>query len=226
MKIIAHRSGPTVFPEQTIRSALFAKENGADLVEIDVRFTKDEKLAVSHDENAARVFGVDKNIGEMSGDEFAALRHKNARTYTSHFLEDYMESGVGPLLIHVKEDEVLDALLESIENHDYLHKVVLGVQSPEAVKKVKAYDSTIKVLGFLPDVESISAFGETQADAIRLIEGWLNADTAQRVRQYGKELWIMTWTPEVGLTTPENLKKIHPFHPDALLINDVTMLRS
>lgn len=35
----------------------------------------------------------------------------------------------------------------------------------------------------------------------------------------------MTWTPEVGLT-PENLKKIHPFHPDALLINDVTMLRS
>ena len=56
-------------------------------MEIDVRFTKDKKLAVSHDENAARVFGVDKNIGEMSGDEFAALRHKNARTYTSHFLE-------------------------------------------------------------------------------------------------------------------------------------------
>lgn len=67
---------------------------------------------------------------------------------------------------------------------------------------------------------------QTQADAIRLIEGWLNADTAQRVRQYGKELWIMTWTPEVGLTTPENLKKIHPFHPDALQINDVTTLRS
>ena len=62
-------------------------------------------------------------------------------------------------------------------------------------------------------------------DAIRLIEGWLNADTAQRVRQYGKELWIMTWTPEVGLTTPENLKKIHPFRPDTLLINDVTTLR-
>ena len=83
MKIIAHRSGPTVFPEQTIRSALFAKENGADLVEIDVRFTKDKKLAVSHDENAARVFGVDKNIGEMSSDEFAALRHKNAMDLTS-----------------------------------------------------------------------------------------------------------------------------------------------
>ena len=104
--------------------------------------------------------------------------------------------------------------------------MVLGVQSTEAVKKVKAYDSTIKVLGFLPDVESISAFGETQADAIRLIEGWLNADTAQSVRKYGKELWNMTWTPEVGLTTPENLKKIHPFHPAALQINDVTTLRS
>ena len=91
--------------------------------------------------------------------------------------------------------------------------MVLGVQSPEAVKKVKAYDSTIKVLGFLPDVESISAFGETQADAIRLIEGWLNADTAQRVRQYGKELWIMTWTPEVGLTTPGKPQKDPPLPP-------------
>lgn len=85
------------------------------------------------------------------------------------------------------------------------------------------YAAEDKVLVSFP--ESISAFGETQADAIRLIEGWLNADTAQRVRQYGKELWIMTWTPEVGLTTPENLKKIHPFRPDALLINDVTTLR-
>lgn len=91
--------------------------------------------------------------------------------------------------------------------------MVLGVQSTEAVKKVKAYDSTIKVLGFLPDVESISAFGETQADAIRLIEGWLNADTAQSVRKYGKELWIMTWTPEVGLTTPETSKRSTPSTP-------------
>ena len=71
---------------------------------------------------------------------------------------------------YAAEDKVLVSFPESIENHDYLHKVVLGVQSTEAVKKVKAYDSTIKVLDFLPDVESISAFGETQADAIRLIE--------------------------------------------------------
>ncbi len=106
MKIIAHRSGPTVFPEQTIRSALFAKENGADLVEIDVRFTKDKKLAVSHDENAARVFGVDKNIGEMSGDEFAALRQK--QTFQT-LLEAYRKAKLAEL----------DAYYDKLKRTDY-----------------------------------------------------------------------------------------------------------
>ena len=59
MKWIAHRSGPTVYPEQTIASARHALENGADIVEIDVRFTADKRIAVSHDKNLSRVFGED-----------------------------------------------------------------------------------------------------------------------------------------------------------------------
>ena len=37
MKLIAHRSGPVDYPEQTILSARQALELGADMVEIDVR---------------------------------------------------------------------------------------------------------------------------------------------------------------------------------------------
>lgn len=29
MRIIAHRSGPIIYPEQTVKSAILAKENGA-----------------------------------------------------------------------------------------------------------------------------------------------------------------------------------------------------
>ena len=35
MKIIAHRSGPTVLPEQTVQSALLALKEGADMIEVE-----------------------------------------------------------------------------------------------------------------------------------------------------------------------------------------------
>ena len=75
-------------------------------MEIDVRFTKDKKLAVSHDENAARVFGVDKNIGEMSGDEFAALRQK--QTFQT-LLEAYRKAKLAEL----------DAYYDKLKRTDY-----------------------------------------------------------------------------------------------------------
>ena len=46
-------------------------------------------------------------------------------------------------MFYAAEDKVLVSFPESIENHDYLHKVVLGVQSTEAVKKVKALPTTL-----------------------------------------------------------------------------------
>ena len=46
-------------------------------------------------------------------------------------------------MFYAAEDKVLVSFPESIENHDYLHKVVLGVQGTEAVKKVKALPTTL-----------------------------------------------------------------------------------
>ena len=224
MRIIAHRSGPTIYPEQTVKSAILAKENGADMIEIDVRFTKEEKIAICHDENAERIFGINKKIREITAEEFGKFSHKNDKEFTSHFFEDYVSNGIEPLLIHIKEDEVIDSLLEIIEKYEYLDKVVFGVQSVELVKKLKKCNSLIKVLAFIPNLESMEEFGETDVDYIRLWESWLDIDNAKRVREYDKELWIMTNDGEVGVTTPENIEKILSFNVDAILINDITLL--
>ena len=80
------------------------------------------------------------------------------------------------------------------------------------------------MLAFIPNLESMEEFGETDVDYIRLWEGWLDIDNAKRVREYNKELWIMTNDGEVGVTTPENIEKILSFNVDAILINDITLL--
>lgn len=49
MKLIAHRGGKSVFPENTIKAFGTALKNGADAIELDIHFTKDNKIVVHHD---------------------------------------------------------------------------------------------------------------------------------------------------------------------------------
>jgi glycerophosphoryl diester phosphodiesterase len=49
IKVIAHRGASKARPENTVEAFRFARELGADWVELDVRVTKDRALAVHHD---------------------------------------------------------------------------------------------------------------------------------------------------------------------------------
>ncbi len=42
--VVAHRGAPTVEPENTLRSFLLALVQGADALETDLRFTRDDEL--------------------------------------------------------------------------------------------------------------------------------------------------------------------------------------
>ncbi len=191
MKIIAHRSGPTVYPEQTIASAKLAMQNGADLVEIDVRYTKDGKIAVTHDSDLGRVFGSAKRVGDMTAEEFLALRHKDNRAYPAHLFDDYLACGVGPILIHIKEDSIIEDLIAVIKEYDYSDKVVYGVHSAETVRNIRKIVPDAKILAFMPSPDDISAFAEAGVDYIRLWESWLNEENIALVRSAGCELWVM-----------------------------------
>lgn len=224
MKIIAHRSGPTICPEQTIISAKLALDAGADLIELDVRFTRDKKIVVSHDCNANRIFGIDKEIANMSAKEFLSLRHKENPAFSSHLFEDYLVCGVEPLLIHIKEDEVIDEILKYINEYDYSEKIIFGVHNTQLVSKIKTYDPRLKVLAFMPSTDDIQAFGESEVDYIRLWEKWASEENISLIRKFGKEVWVMTCDRVVGITTQKNLRKILSMNVDAILINDVAFL--
>ncbi|MDD4242883.1 MAG: glycerophosphodiester phosphodiesterase family protein [Bacilli bacterium] len=57
---IAHRGAREFAPENTIPAFQKAKELGADMIEIDVRLTKDHEVVVHHDETLDRCTDVDK----------------------------------------------------------------------------------------------------------------------------------------------------------------------
>ncbi len=228
MRKIAHRSGPTVYPEQTVSSALLALRNGADMIELDTRFSKDGVIIVSHDDDLERVFGVNVRTQELTADEFKALPHKDAPGFFGHTLQDYIDAGAFPMLIHVKEGgERLPELLSLLERNGCLGKVVLGVSRTPDIAFIKKYDESIKVLAFMRSPECIEESAEAGADYIRLWEKWYTDELFEKIKALGKECWIMTGNYdgfEVGYTSKEKLDHFFGVPADGILVNDISCL--
>jgi len=225
MKIIAHRSGPTVLPEQTIQSAELALREGADMIEADTRFTKDGAVAVSHDLNVSRVFGEDREVCDMTAEEFRALRHADAPGYCSHLLEDYLKSDVAPILLHIKESgDKLPILLELLKKFDYLDKVVFGVQESCDIAVIRAFHPGAKILAFMPRAECAEEFIAAGADYIRLWEQWMTEERVNAVLSSGRKLWIMANNEELGFaySSPAILRKWQEMGVDGVLLNDIS----
>ncbi|ABR31194.1 glycerophosphodiester phosphodiesterase [Thermosipho melanesiensis] len=66
MKILGHRGYSEKYVENTLESFQKAIEYGADGVELDVYWTKDGEVVVTHDSNLKRVFNVDLDVREVN----------------------------------------------------------------------------------------------------------------------------------------------------------------
>ncbi|MBD3160284.1 MAG: hypothetical protein GF309_16010 [Candidatus Lokiarchaeota archaeon] len=72
--IMAHRGDPTCAIENTLSSISSAVQLGVDVVEIDIRMTRDGKLVLFHDETLERLTGIGKPVEAMVLDEIQQIR--------------------------------------------------------------------------------------------------------------------------------------------------------
>jgi len=223
--IIAHRCGPGRYPEQSLASARHALSLGADMVEMDVRYTRDGAPVICHDENALRVFGVDRLCGDMSLAEFKTLRHAADPEYAAHTLEDVFRSEVRPLLLHCKfTGERLADLASRIRARGEAENCVLGVPDAADVDIVRAACPGLRVLAFMPELNRLDGFLRSRASFIRLWEEWVTAERVRAAHDAGKALWVMAGRPEegsVGCTTAGALRSWRDMGADGVLVNDV-----
>ncbi|OPZ87960.1 MAG: putative glycerophosphoryl diester phosphodiesterase 1 [bacterium ADurb.Bin425] len=64
--IIGHRGIPTLAPENTLESFKLAFDQGADIVEMDVRLSRDNQVVVIHDRDLKRTTGVENRVSELT----------------------------------------------------------------------------------------------------------------------------------------------------------------
>jgi hypothetical protein len=229
MKLIAHGCGPTVHPSHTISSARLALQQGADLIELDVQFTSDRRLAVFHDRSLKSRFGVEAECGDLAAEAFLALRMRRDPLYPGYLLEHFFQCGVAPILIHYYKN-VHTAVLDLVEEYGYADRVVLGVNDAALVQDAKKRFAETDVLGFIPDPSEIEAFAAAGASYIRLWERWLTGENVHRVQASGAKLWVMSGGPEtgcpVGKPSVDGLWRIAQWEPDGILVDNVPFARA
>ena len=229
MLLIAHRAGTDEFPEQTREAAAFSLSAGADLAEFDVRYTEDSRVPViCHDANAKRLFGIDKDISDMTLDEFLSMRRTGNRTISAYTLDDLFTSGIKKVLLHLKcTYKEYGPLLSVIRKHGAEESVVLGIQEAEGNAVVRAYDSRIRILAFMHEKSNLDDFLSTSCDYIRLWEPWLDDESIKRIHEAGKGVWVMSGTPEtVGYTDFRNLIRWKEKGVDGVLINEIVKAKA
>ncbi len=218
--IVGHRGAAGVKPENTVSSILYAYSNGADVVEVDVRSTRDGFLILLHDEDFSRVSGtsirprdvsyewVKENLKVM-GEEVAELSEVVSLVKK---LNKY-------LLIEVKEPDTTSKVVEVVSMEGAVNEVAVISFFDEVLRVVKEVEPEIatgliysKPPGRIVDARSLGA-------EIVLPKHYLATEKAVDLA-HRLGLTVVAWTVNDLITVAELVKRgvdaIASDYPDKL----------
>jgi glycerophosphoryl diester phosphodiesterase len=136
-KIVAHRGGAAVAPENTLAAARQAIADGFDWIEIDVQESRDGQVMVIHDEDLKRVGGVDLVVWETDA---AELQQVDVGSRFSPAFKDERVPTLGQLL-----DVCKDKIGVMIELKQFGHNQRLEERVAEIVTAHRMDDQVMAV---------------------------------------------------------------------------------
>lgn len=202
VKIAAHRGESRNAPENTIAAFRVAIESQADVIELDVRQTKDGEIVVLHDENIKRICGVDKKIGDITYEELSQLsagawygeEFEDERVPTLRDAIKYCK-GVVDLNIELKPSKsdvnLEEEVVKLVEEYDLYKDCVVASLDYDTVTKVKLLDDKIKTVYVMS-----MAFGSFEeykyADAFSIRYSFISEQMVKRIHKQNKEVYAWT----------------------------------
>ena len=213
--IIAHRGESHIAPENTLSSINMAWTNNADAVEIDIRLTKDNKIAVIHDPHTFRVSGKFKWVRNSL---FKDLKKMDVGKYKG---ENYLEERIPELcevlktvplnkkiIVEIKSGQRIipylkDALFSSGLKENQVEIISFSLKTLIEVKKIMPQFTVLWILSldyywlkkfFCPSFDRIiSKTSKNNIEGLNLWSGkMLNNQAIQRIKSANLKLYAWT----------------------------------
>lgn len=224
--IIAHRGDWRNFPENSIEGIQSCIEKGFDIIEIDVRLTKDSIPVLMHDVTLDRTTNGKGKVADLTWQEVQQLNLKNGLGRTTIFkvpsLEEVLKLTKGKIIINLdKSYSIFKFLMPYIRKYDMSNQILLKGEIP--VEQME------KDLGpLLTEIQFMPIVNLKKPGAEKIIEDYLSqnppfaieyvfgSDTAailNNIRQYkknGVKAWANSLWPSLNGGHDDDLATTHP----------------
>lgn len=201
--VTAHRGDAGKAPENTMPAFEQAVEDGADIIELDVRQTKDGVYIIMHDESLYRTANVRHKVGEVDYDYISKL------DVGSYFDRSYDGTHIPTLeevLIFAKENDVflnielkpadtdqnyVQGIVNLLHEYDFVDQCMLGSQSVKALREAKELDPEISTLYIMT-----MAFGDFAGmqgiDGFSIKHTYISNNMVSKIHAKGKKIYAWT----------------------------------
>ncbi len=178
---IAHRGEPVGHRENTLPAFEAAAAAGADMVEIDLRRTRDDAIVVLHDQTLERLWGRAASVGDVDLADVAALGEGDVRIPT---LPAVLDAVALPLMVDFTRRETVAGGLQAVQEAGALDRCLFVTGNVAALRQLR-------------DLSAAARIGLT----------WL--DGPEPPLALLRDLRAEYWNPMADLVTPEGVAAVH-----------------
>lgn len=210
-RIIAHRGGPSLEPENTLRAFRRVEALGVDGIELDLRVTADGRLVVIHDATLDR---TTNGTGPVRDRTLAELQRLDAgmgeRIPT---FEQVLEATKLPIQTELKTDEALEPLLHLLSREHGRNRILPICFDADVLRRLHSHAPSITI-GLLANEASRNVIEQAcriGASFVSLRAASVHPAAVERCRKANLE--VSVWT----VNAPTNMRRMIRLAVDAIV---------
>jgi glycerophosphoryl diester phosphodiesterase len=178
---IAHRGDPIAARENTLAAFRSAADQGADMIELDLRQSRDGEIIVLHDPTLGRLWGLERKVGEL---DLAALRQLGDGVHGIPTFRQVLDEVDLPIMVDFTGREVVEGSIRIVREVDAVARCLFVTGNVGALRALRA-----------------------MAPEARLGLTWVQAEPPPSALLV--ELGAEFWNPMFRLVTPERVAAVH-----------------
>ncbi|MEN8192382.1 MAG: glycerophosphodiester phosphodiesterase family protein [Bacteroidota bacterium] len=194
--IAAHRASNKIYPENSLASIQYSIDSGVDIVEIDIRTTKDGKLVLMHDGSVDRTTNGEGDVKDIIFVELQKLElEKESDEPYLHkvpLAEEALNLAHGKIMIDLDIKDVYIKPLVDLVHKTNTEKQVLFFDSDFAVlDSVLLLDSTLMVMPRAHSLEEVEKIIERyHPPVIHIDPDFYTEEVVNAIKDNGARIWI------------------------------------
>ena len=195
VKVIGHRGAAGLEPENTLRSFRKALALGVDVIECDVRLTKDGRTVLLHDETLDRTTDGSGRLADRTFEQVRALDAGGGQKVPT--LRELLDLVGGRVELHVelKDAAALADVLEQVAAAQLRGRVLLTSGSTEVLERVRAADDAVRLEHIFSDPPADAVDRALRVRAARISSHFTHLTEAFVAEAHRGGLEVIAWCP-------------------------------